>query len=221
MQRKKADNLQSQTLRLNNLSLDGPICFYGVVFRVDSTGPIYVNAGTGGQKTQEFTEYDAATQSNWFTMLGITDAINNAGMNDRGTRTAAEFEADLRELCGRFDSSVTQYIVKPNEPSSGISIYDAVYPAVAADFGILIDLQEHFGSYATVNAAGQMADTEHTNEHYQYYQAEWYAKILFGGSYYQENPPLIDYTANDTQLLLEASLAALLARIEALEVPPL
>lgn len=207
----------SHNIRLNNLVLDGPVCIYGAVFRSGDGGPIFINAATGGQKTSEFTEYDGATQSAWFDLLGVTHAIMNAGTNDRATSTPSEFETDLRELCGRFDSKVEQYIVNPNETDGGVSPFVSVYTDVASDFGTLIDLPSLFGDYASNNSAGRMLDGTHPNEQYQYYQAQHYCKLLFGNALYVETPPIIDYTAGDTQSLIDGSYRSLISRITALE----
>lgn len=194
-----ATNNNSIRVRQNPVSAE--IVVYGTMYYSGDAGPIYVNAAIGGRKTSDQLLFDSAFQQQWFSLLGVTHAVINAGMNDRSVSAQAQFKADLTAVLSRFQNGTKFIIQRPNEPTDGlVAQYNTVYSEVAAQFSATyIDTVALFGNYAAFNGRGWMLDGVHPNQHYQIRQAQEVCKALFGKCRYENTPAVINYVGGDLQ----------------------
>lgn len=188
-------------IRVRQNPVAAEIVCYGIVFYSGDAGPVFINAAQGGRKVTEQLVFDSAFQQSWFSQLGVTHAVINAGMNDRTISDAATFQADMLSMCQRFPSGTNFVIVRPNNPSDSlIDAYDAVYPAVATQLsGNYLDTKASYGDYASFTGRGWMTDTVHPNQHYQFRNAQDVCRALFGKSRYENTPAVINYVGGDPQ----------------------
>jgi hypothetical protein len=192
---------ENNSIRIQSNPVAAEFTVYGVVFYSGENGPVYLNVSVGGRTTADQLQFDPVFQQQWFSLLGVTDAVVNTGMNDRGTSNAATFQSNLTSVLSRFPAGTNIVIQQPNRPNDGLlNQYDPVYPAVASAFrGIYINTLALFGDHAAFTARGWMFDGVHPNEHYQIRQAQEVCKALFGKCRYENTPPVINYVGGDPQ----------------------
>lgn len=139
----------------------GKTCIYFIHFKTGQTGVDIVNAGLGGRTAATFSEINSY-MSLWDELLTPTEIILNGGMNDRSLSTAAEFEADMREILDKF-SGYDVLIVHPAQNSdNGVGIFDDVYSQLGTE-NEYFDIPNLYGDYDTFVANGWMDDLIHPN----------------------------------------------------------
>jgi hypothetical protein len=192
---------ENNSIRIQSNPVGASFTVYGVMFYSGDDGPRYVNVAQGGRKITDQLLLDQSFQQQWFSMLGVTHAVLNAGMNDRTTSDASQFKTNVTALLNRFPVDTKIIIQRPNDPTDNlIAQYNSVYTELAEQFGATyIDTLSLFGNYAAFNSRGWMLDGVHPNQHYQIRQAQEVCKALFGKCRYENTPPVINYTGGDTQ----------------------
>lgn len=134
-------------------------------------GVTFTNCGIGGTALSSWAGLNDTRQREWARMLRPDIWIMNAGMNDRGSSSAAIFARDLELVLDRFQSQPSTQIilVKSNDPqdynTTNIMTYASAMKAAAHQRKLAyIDDRDipQLVNYATASA-GYMVDGIHPN----------------------------------------------------------
>ena len=153
------------------VSITGDVAIFAGDFKLSSAPRGYRpgSLASGGRKLETIAAMNMTSRQQWMAALSPAVVVNNFGMNDRTTRSAAQFQADLEAVTAANAAgapNAVQVIVTPNESddfsATNLDDYVAVRRSVARSRGAIYhDERSVLGSYANATAAGLMNDTIH------------------------------------------------------------
>ena len=151
--------------------VQGHVTVFGADLQLDQGGATFSNVGVGGSSLTNWSKLDSSFRQAWFAALSPDVYVLNAGMNDRGVLTQAQYRALIVAVLNDFAAASPEtsiILVGSNDVGSSGQDYLASFRAVLQSEAVargLIYLNDMslLGSYAQAAAAGLMSDTIHPN----------------------------------------------------------
>ncbi|PZR32251.1 putative Ig domain-containing protein [Caulobacter segnis] len=151
--------------------ITGHVTLFGADFRLDHGGATFSNIGVGGSSLTNWSLLDSNFRKAWFAALSPEVYVFNAGMNDRGLLTEAQYRTLVRAVLddlAAVSPNTKIILVGSNDIGSSGQDYLAMYRTVlqqeaAARGGIYVNDMATLGTYVQASAAGLMLDKIHPN----------------------------------------------------------